>query len=112
MPAATCSCPTCELSVSEGLAFCPRCRAAAEGRPYDPDEGDRHERQYVLSLVILSLGALAIPRLLRSRAFSPGAKLLVALLGLANTGAVVGIAWYFFGFWLPDYVAGLRAQMR
>ncbi|MCO5170166.1 MAG: hypothetical protein M9894_27850 [Planctomycetes bacterium] len=106
------ACPTCALTVPDGLSYCPRCRAAAEGRPYDPDEVDRHERQYVLSLVVLSLGAAAIPRLLRSRSFSPGAKVLVALLGVANTSAVVGIGYGFFWHWLPDQVARTKARLR
>ncbi|MBX3467094.1 MAG: hypothetical protein KF878_09370 [Planctomycetes bacterium] len=105
------ACPTCALAVPAGFSYCPRCRAAAEERPYDPDEVDRHERQYVLSLVVLSLGAAAIPRLLRSRAFSPGAKVLVALLGLANTGAVFGIGYAFFWRWLPEQAARVRAGL-
>lgn len=102
------ACPTCELEVPEGFAFCPRCRAKAEGRPYDPNEIDRHERQYVLSLVVLSLGALAIPRLWRSPAFSPLGKVLVTLLGLVNTGGVVVIIYFVFWHWLPDQVEPLR----
>jgi hypothetical protein len=101
------ACPTCDLDVPEGLAFCPRCRAKAEGRVYDPGEADRHERQYVLSLVVLSLGALAIPRLLRSPAFSPRGKALVALLGLANTGAVV-VVLVLVWRWLPAFVESMR----
>lgn len=109
MAIATCSCPTCDLSVPEGLSFCPRCRAAAEGRPYDPDEADRHERQYVISLVVLSLGVVALPRLLRSPAFSPLGKLVVGLLGVLNTTFALGLGYWFFWHWLPDL---LRAHAR
>ena len=100
-------CPSCELDIPDGLTFCPRCRARAEGREWDPGEVDRHERQYVLSLVGLSLGALAIPRALRSRAFSGPGKLGLVLLGLGNTGGVVLILWWFLGSFLPGYVDGL-----
>lgn len=103
----TLACPTCELEVPDGLSFCPRCRAVAEGRAYDPGEADRHERQYVLSLVALSLGALAIPRLLRSPAFTPRGKALVALLGLANTGAVVVVLFLVWRY-LPAWVEAVR----
>lgn len=106
------ACPTCALEVPVGLAFCPRCRAKAEGREYDPGEVDRHERQYVLSLVVLSLGALAIPRLWRSPAFSPMGKVVVTLLGLANTGAVVVILYLFFTLWLPDQLEAARRGLR
>lgn len=99
-------CPTCALSVPEGLLFCPRCRADAQGRDYDPRELHAHERQYVFSLVALTLGALAIPRLLRSRSFSGGEKLLLGLLGAANTGAVVVVCWL-FSRWFPTYLSSL-----
>lgn len=108
----TFACPTCALEVPEGFSYCPRCRAVAEGRAYDPNELDRHERQYVLALVVFSLGALAIPRLMRSRAFSPLGKLAVALLGIFNTGAVVAIVYYVLWYWLPDHVATLQRTFR
>jgi hypothetical protein len=111
MSSATCACPTCELEVPEGLPFCPRCRAAAEGRPYDPDEVDRHERQFVLTLVVVSLGAVAIPRLLRSPAFTPTEKAVVAVLGLLNTGAVVAILWAGWHY-LPHYVGMVAGRVR
>ncbi len=106
------ACPTCDLSVSEGLTFCPRCRASAEGRPYDPTEADGHERQYVISLVVLSLGVLALPRLLRSPAFSPGGKLVVGLLGVLNTTLAVGLGYFFFWHWLPGLLEPLRGHLR
>lgn len=112
MATATCACPTCDLDVPEGLSFCPRCRAAAEGRPYDPDDADRHERQYVISLVVLSLGVFAVPRLLRSPAFSPAGKLVVGLLGALNTTCAVGLGYLFFWRWLPGLLEPLKAQLR
>jgi hypothetical protein len=104
------ACPTCTLAVPQGFSFCPRCRAKAEGRAWDPGEVDRHERQYVLSLVVLSLGALALPRLWRSPAFSPAGKVAVSLVGLLNTGGVVVILWALFAHGIPYLVryAGLR----
>lgn len=110
MVAAAYACPTCALSVPQGLSFCPRCRAKAEGRPWDPGEVDRHERQYVLSLVVLSLGALALPRLWRSPAFSPAGKVGVSVIGLLNTGGVVVVLWALFAHGIPYLVrtVGLR----
>ena len=52
------NCPRCVLAIPPGFTFCPRCRAVAEGREYDPAEADPYERHYVISLVALSLGAL------------------------------------------------------
>lgn len=105
--AATARCPTCSLEVPAEATFCPRCRAAAQGRPFDPDEVDRHERSYVLSLVLLSLGALAIPRLLRSPSFSPVEKGVYAALGAAQTAAALAIGYGFFGVWLPSTLSTL-----
>lgn len=102
-------CPSCELELPDGLTFCPRCRARGEGREWDPAEVDRHERQYVLALVGLSLGALAIPRALRSKAFSPLGKLGVTLLGVVNTGGVLVILWL-VGIYLPRWMAALGHQ--
>ena len=102
------NCPSCGLAVPGGLSYCPRCRAACEGREYDPNEADAHERSYVISLVVLSLGAVAIPRLLRSPAFSPLGKACLTLLGLLNTGAVVGIGYWFFALYLPGMIAQAR----
>ena len=104
---ASARCPTCALDVPRAATFCPRCRAVAEGRPYDPREVDRHERSYVLSLVLLSLGALAIPRLLRSPSFSPWEKGALALLGAAQTALALAIAVWFFGAWLPETLSAL-----
>lgn len=106
------ACPTCELELPDGLTFCPRCRAAAEGRPFDPGEVDRHERAYVLSLVALSLGALAIPRALQSRAFGPAGKLGLTLIGLVNTGGVVVICWLLLTRWLPGWIDAAIAAAR
>ena len=100
------NCPSCGLGVPSGFSFCPRCRARAEGREYDPKEADAHERQYVFSLVVLTLGALAIPRALRSTAFSGGEKAFLTILGLANTTAVV-LVLVLFGRWFPLYLQGL-----
>lgn len=105
-------CPSCALDVPEGLAFCPRCRAKAEGRAYDPLEVDRHERAYVISLVVLSLGAAAIPRLLRSPAFSPAQKALLALLGALNSIGVVVVLYLFFTAWLPFIVRWSADNLR
>jgi hypothetical protein len=107
-PAATVECPTCALEVPDGLTFCPRCRAKGEGRVYDPTEADRHERSYVLSLVVLSLGALAIPRLLRSPAFSRPQKVLLALAGALNTSGVVVVGALFFTRWLPAIIEAAK----
>lgn len=103
------ACPTCELDVPDGLSFCPQCRAKAEGRAFDPGEVDRHERAYVLSLVGLTLGALAIPRALKSRAFGPIGKLLLVMLGLGNTGGVVVIVYLLMTRWLPGWIDAARA---
>jgi predicted RNA-binding Zn-ribbon protein involved in translation (DUF1610 family) len=100
------NCPTCGLAVPSGFSFCPRCRATAQGREYDPKEADAHERQYVFSLVVLTLGALAIPRALRSTAFTAGEKAFLALLGVANTTAVV-VVLVLFGRWFPLYLQSL-----
>lgn len=105
---ATLECPTCALAVPEGLAYCPRCRAKAEGRPYDPTEVDRYERQYVLTLVGLSLGLLGVPRAWRSPAFSTGGKVAISLLGLLNTTAAFGLGAWFLGVWVPSIMAQLR----
>ena len=105
-PRAGACCPRCALGVPAGFAFCPRCRALAEGREYDPGEVDRHERAYVFSLVALSLGALGVPRLLRSRSFSAAEKAALALLGLLNTGGVV-VVLVVFARWFPAYLEGL-----
>lgn len=109
-PSGAVNCPTCGLGLPAGLSFCPRCRAAAEGRPYDPGELDRHERSYVLSLVLLSLGALAVPRLLKSPAFGPGHKAALALLGVTQTLAALALAWAFFGVWLPRTIAAAMGR--
>ena len=104
-------CPKCGLGLPGGFTFCPRCRAQAEGRAYDPTEIDRHERQYVLSLVLLSVGALGVPRLLRSPAFSRGEKALFSALGVAQTALAFGLAYWFFFLWFPDYLKTLLAQV-
>ncbi len=105
------NCPACGLGVQSGFSFCPRCRAVAEGRDYDPAEADRHERHFVLSLVLLSLGALAIPRLLRSQAFSPGWKAVLAVVGVLYTAICLGILYWFAFAWFPGYVEGLYHQV-
>lgn len=103
------NCPACALAVPSGFVYCPRCRAAAEGRDYDPQEVDSHERHYVVSLVVLSLGALALPRLLRSKAFSAAEKAGLGLVGILNTaGVVVVCVW--FATWFPKYLSGLQQQ--
>ena len=103
-------CPTCALAVPAGFTFCPRCRAQAEGRSFDPDELDRHERSYVLSLVLLSLGALAIPRLWRSPAFSPAGKVALSVFGVLYTGLALLLGWWFFAVWFPDLLAASLRQ--
>lgn len=103
------NCPTCGLGVPGGFVYCPRCRAQAEGREYDAREIDRYERHYVFSLVVLSLGALAIPRLFRSHAFSKLEQACLALLGLLNTGAVVVVC-VFFARWFPLYLESLAGR--
>ena len=107
-PMSALHCPTCELEVPDGLPFCPRCRARAEGRELDPHEVDRHERAYVLSLVGLSLGVLAIPRALRSRAFGPLGKLGLTLLGIGNTTGALALGWWFFARYLPGALEAAR----
>lgn len=99
-------CPRCALELPAALSYCPRCRAQAQGKPYDPRAVDAHERHYVFTLVALTLGALAIPRALRSPAFSPAEKAGLALLGLLNTGGVV-VVLVLFVRWLPLYLQGL-----
>lgn len=102
------ACPTCALPVPAGLAYCPRCRATAEGRAWDPSEVDRHERTYVLTLVGLSLGVLGVPRAWRSPAFSVPGKLAVTALGVLNTGAAVLLAWWFLAVYLPGALEAVR----
>ncbi len=104
----TLECPTCALVVPEGLAYCPRCRAKAEGRTYDPAEVDRHERQYVLSLVALSVGLLGVPRAWRSPAFSTPAKVAITVLGVANTTAAFALGAWFLGAYVPGILAQLQ----
>ncbi len=103
------NCPTCGLGVPSGFVYCPRCRAQAEGRDYDGREIDRHERQYVFSLVVLSLGVLAIPRLFRSQAFSKTEQAGLALLGVLNSGSVVVVC-VLFARWFPLYLASLAGR--
>lgn len=103
------NCPTCALGVPGGFVYCPRCRAKAEGREFDAGVIDRHERQYVFSLVVLSLGALAIPRLFRSQAFSKSEQAGLALLGLLNSGAVIVVC-VLFARWFPLYLASLAGR--
>lgn len=102
------ACPTCALEIVPGLTYCPRCRAQGEGRPFEPDAVDRHERAYVVSLVVVSLGALATPRLWRSPAFGTGAKLGLTLVGALNTGGVVLVLWWFTQRWLPALLQAAR----
>jgi hypothetical protein len=103
------NCPTCALSVPGGFAFCPRCRAKAEGRAYDASETRAHERQYVFSLVVLTLGALAIPRLMRSDGFTSGEKAGLGLLGVLNTAAVV-VVLLVFARYFPEYLRSLTQR--
>ena len=103
------NCPTCALALPGGFVYCPRCRAGAEGREFDPESTRSHERQYVISLVVLTLGALALPRLLRSTAFSAAEKLGLGLLGILNTASVFGVC-VLFARWFPTYLRSLTQQ--
>ena len=103
------NCPACALSVPGGFVYCPRCRAGAEGVEYDPESTRSHERQYVFSLVVLTLGALALPRLFRSTAFTASEKAGLGLLGVLNTGAVLVVC-VLFARWFPVYLRSLTYQ--
>src|SRR6185295_10546758 len=70
------NCPACAAEISPGDTFCKACRASGSARQAAPDP---HERFYLVVACVFSLGALAIPRLLKSRAFGPKMKVFLAV---------------------------------
>ncbi|MCA8920389.1 MAG: hypothetical protein KDD82_01195 [Planctomycetes bacterium] len=104
------ACPRCAL-VLPALSYCPRCRAQARGEAYDPDAVDRLERSYVITLVALSLGALGVPRLWRSKAFGTGGKLFWSAIGFGNTAGVFVLLYLFGAYWLPALLRPIREAM-
>jgi hypothetical protein len=101
-------CPACGKELAPDATFCPDCRirgsaplATPVGTPVlppptpRPPAPDRHERFFLIVACLVSAGALAIPRLRRSKAFGPtGKAVLGTLAALQTIGAVVLIAFF------------------
>jgi hypothetical protein len=78
------TCPACGAVVPGGASGCPACRAVGERQ-------DRNERFFLIIVCAFGLGALGLPQLLRSRAFSRRGKALLGTIAVAQTLAVVGV---------------------
>lgn len=106
------TCPACGHELAPAATFCPPCRergqrAAAAGptaisgpivatvRPVAPPrvhaDDDPRERFFLIVACLLSAGALAIPRLRRSKAFGPTGKLVLGTLAVLQTALCVAI---------------------
>lgn len=79
---------------------------------------DRHERLFLIFACVFAAGALAIPRLRRSQAFSPRAKVVLGTLAVLQTLAAfafVGVlVWKgpeLFSWWMA-YVRRESARQR
>jgi hypothetical protein len=92
-------CPSCGTEIAAGQTFCPTCRARGSlpaARPVAPPPAlpsfaDRHERLFLVLACLLAAGPLAIPRLLRSKAFGRVGKAVLTTLALLQTALVVAL---------------------
>lgn len=99
-------CPACRTVIAPGQTFCPTCRARGGGPPMAtpvdvplarrvtapaPPVTDKNERMFLIIACLLSAGALAIPRLLRSKAFGPVGKTVLGLGAAFNTIGAFGL---------------------
>jgi hypothetical protein len=91
------NCPACNTELTAGMTYCPTCRArgaaAAAVRPVSPPPPptDRNERLFLVVACLLSAGVLAVPRLLRSKAFGPVGKTVLGVAATVNTAAAVAL---------------------
>lgn len=92
-PLRTTTCPRCRQSFEDWFASCPFCEAPQP----------RHDRGPVLIAIFLGLGALAVPGLLRSRAFTPREKLWLSVAAIAYTTTMIAIIVVIFRFFLSLY---------
>ena len=99
------NCPACNTEIQPGQTFCPTCRARGGGPPFaqpvarpvvspvapPPVANDKHERLFLVLACLLSAGALAIPRLMKSKAFGPTGKLVLGVGAFVNPVAALGL---------------------
>lgn len=90
-------CPRCSAEVAAAAPICPRCGAvlAPAGSPPAP-AGERSNLLdnpwMVLALLFLATGALGLPILWKSRAYSPGAKVLIGVAVTIYTVLLIALA--------------------
>ncbi|HZV00123.1 MAG TPA: zinc ribbon domain-containing protein [Planctomycetota bacterium] len=99
------NCPACGTELAAGATFCPACRArgvppVAAPVPLPPlaskvtppvTENDPRERLFLILACVVSAGALAVPRLRRSRAFGPRGKWILGTFAVLQTTIAVAI---------------------
>jgi hypothetical protein len=100
-------CPACGSEILPGATFCALCRE--RGRPVArvvvpgiSADNDPRERFFLIVACLLSAGALAVPRLRRSRAFGPVGKVVLGTLAVLQTTlcVVIVLALIVKGPWL------------
>jgi|SRR5581483_2241156 len=92
-------CPVCKTAIAAGATYCPTCRArgaaasaAPVAKPVSPPPAvDRHEKLFLVLACTVSAGALALPKLLRSKAFGPTGKTLLGGCAVLNTTAAIAL---------------------
>ena len=100
-------CPACEHEIPGGSTFCPPCRergqkaaggptrqVVARVRPVSPAVGadnDPRERSFLIIACLFSAGALAVPRLMRSKAFGPVGKGVLGTVAVVQTALAVAV---------------------
>ncbi len=92
-------CPSCGRELAPGAEHCAACGTAATARlTIKKDQGSRdaramHSKWYVLGVLFLATGALGLPILFKSKAFSKPLKVVLTILVIVYTMAMLWLTY-------------------